>query len=421
MGDYPKLRNGLEAVPVDHQGRRFVVLRDLLGYAGDSLLIPVPLAALLNLMNGANSLRELQAHYVRMTGELLFMENLRDFISKLDESLFLESERFLQLVARERENFRQDPVRRMQFGGRSYPLEPSVLRSQLDRFFAPVRESGRMSDVKRGRLVGLMAPHIDLNAGGGCFAHAYQAALDAAAPATWVVLGTGHEPIDNFFALTLKDFETPLGSIRCDLDFSRNLLHRSPRNLLAGEYLHRKEHTIEFQAVFLAHTRPSSQIVPVLCSFSLEDWEAERGYIDETAELLRDLAGEGGRSVGFIASVDLAHIGPRYGDLFRPHAGTVREHLEADRELLESLGKCDPLEFMERVGRGGNRRRVCGMASLYVLAKILEGSTEGELLEHTHAVVDQQNSFVTFASMAFYEKAGEKAVVGGQWSDSHGG
>jgi MEMO1 family protein len=406
MGDYPKLRNGLEAVPVDHQGRRFVVLRDCLGYARDSLLIPVPLAALLNLMNGANSLRELQAHYVRVTGELLFMEDLRDFISKLDESLFLESEHFLELVTRERDKFHQDPLRRMQFGGKSYPLEPPLLRSQLDGFFATARESFRESGAKRGRLVGLMAPHIDLNAGGVCFARAYQAASDAAAPATWVVLGTGHESIENYFALTLKDFETPLGPIRCDLEFSQNLLQRSRRNLLAGEYLHRKEHTIEFQAVFLAYTQSSSKMVPVLCSFSLEDWESDRAYIDETAELLRDLAREGGRSIGFIASVDLAHIGPRYGDLFRPHKGTVEEHREADLELLESLGKCDPLAFMERVGRGRNRRRVCGMASLYVLAKILEGSAEGELLEHTYAVVDQQNSFVTFASMAFYEKAG---------------
>jgi AmmeMemoRadiSam system protein B len=407
MGDYPKLRNGLEAIPVDHQGRRFIVLRDCLGYARDSLLIPLPLAALLDRMNGANSLRELQAHYVGVTGELLFMENLQDFVSRLDEALFLESEHFLQLVTRERDGFHQDPLRRMQFGGKSYPLDPVVLRSQLDGFLATARESVRAPAERPGPLVALMAPHIDLSAGGVCFAHAYQAALEAPAPATWVVLGTGHEPIDNYFALTLKDFETPLGPIQCDLEFAQDVLKRSSRNLLAGEYLHRKEHTIEFQAVFLAHTQPLSKMVPLLCSFSLEDWQTDRAHIDEVAGLLRHLALERGHAVGFIASVDLAHIGPRYGDRFRPHAGTVREHLDADRELLESLGKCDPLEFMERVGLGSNRRRVCGMASLYVLAKVLEGLTEGELLDHAHAVVDRQNSFVTFAAMAFYGKAAE--------------
>ncbi len=405
MLDYPKLRNGLEAVPVDHDGRRLVVLRDGMGYARDSLAIPRQLAALLVQMNGENSLRELQAYYMRMTGDLLFMENLQDFVKKLDENLFLENERFLGMVAQERNSFLQDPVRRMQFGGKSYPLDPPSLRAQLEGFFSSVPGSEEERRATGKRLVGLMAPHIDLTAGGVCFAHAYRAAMETDAPATWVVLGTGHEPVENYFALTLKDFETPLGLVRCDREYCQKLQQRSPRDLMAGEYLHRKEHTIEFQAVFLSHTQPSSQIVPLLCSFSLEDWETDLPYIDEVAGLLRELAREANHAVGFIASVDLAHIGLRYGDLFRPHAGTIREHLDADRELLESLGKCDPLEFMEKVSRGGNRRRVCGMACLYVLAKILEGWAEGEVLEHTHAVVDNQDSFVTFAGMAFYEKA----------------
>jgi MEMO1 family protein len=405
MLDYPKLRNGLEAFPVDRQGRRLIVLRDGMGYARDSLLIPPQLAMLLDHMNGENSLRELQAYYLRMTGELLFMENLRDFIEKLDDNLFLENDRFLQILAQERNSFQHDPVRRMQFGGKSYPLDPPSLCSQLQDFFSGVRKSGTEKHTKGRNLVALMAPHIDIAAGGVCFAHAYQTILDTSAPTTWVVLGTGHEPIENHFALTEKDFETPLGLIPCDRDYSHKLRQRSARNLLAGEYLHRKEHTIEFQTLFLSYTQPSSQIVPLLCSFSLEEWESERTYIDETAGLLRELAHEGNKVVGFIASVDLAHIGPRYGDRFRPHAGTVEEHLNADRGLLESLARCDPLEFMEGAGRGGNRRRVCGMSSLYLLAKILEGSAEGEVLDHSYAVVDHQNSFVTFASMAFYAKA----------------
>jgi hypothetical protein len=310
------------------------------------------------------------------------------------------------MVAQERSQFYEDPVRRMQFAGKSYALDPPSLRAQLEEFFAKIPGSEAAGPASAKPLVGLMAPHIDVSAGGVCFAHAYQAALQNDAPATWVVLGTAHEPVDNYFALTLKDFETPLGLVRCDREYAEKLRQHAPYDLLAGEYLHRREHTVEFQAVFLAHTQPSSRIVPLLCSFSLEDWETNRPYIDGMAALLRDLAREEGRSVGFLTSVDLAHIGPRYGDLFRPHAGTVRENLEADRELLESLGNCDPQGFMKKVGRGRNRRRVCGMASLYVLANILEGWAAGEILEHTYAVVDNQNSFVTFASMAFYEKAG---------------
>jgi AmmeMemoRadiSam system protein B len=418
MVDYPKLRHGLEAVAIEHQGQRRVLLRDCLGYAPDSLLIPVKLAALLLQMNGENSLRELQAYYVRVTGELLFMENLQDFVKKLNDNLFLENEHFQQLVNQEIQDFQEDPIRRMRHAGTSYPVDSSLLRSQLNHLFSSIGGSERKKGEHGGNLVGLIAPHIDVKAGGPCFAHAYQAVLAGDSPATWVVLGTGHEPIKNYFALTLKDFETPLSVVRCDQEFSRRLLQRAPRDLLAGEYSHRKEHTIEFQAVFLAHTRPTSHIVPLLCSFSLEDWETDRAYIDEVAGLLRDTALQADNSIGFLASVDLAHIGPRYGDAFQPHMGTIRENLDADRELLGILSRCDALEFMHRIGRGRNRRRICGMAPLYVLARILEGSAEGELLEHTYAIVDNQESFVTFAAMAFYREAGKKTAASEQDQDA---
>jgi hypothetical protein len=58
---------------------------------------------------------------------------------------------------------------------------------------------------------------------------------------------------------------------------------------------------------------------------------------------------------------------------------------------------------MSIISREHNRRRVCGMAPLYMLAKILEGRAGGKILQHRHATVDQHDSFVTFASMAFYE------------------
>ena len=39
------------------------------------------------------------------------------------------------------------------------------------------------------------------------------------------------------------------------------------------------------------------------------------------------------------------------------------------------------------------------------MLKILEGTTEGELLRYDYTEVDGEGSFVTFASMAFYRTA----------------
>jgi MEMO1 family protein len=402
----PKLRAGVEALPVDVQGQTMILLRDQLGYCEDSLVLSPAAAQLLIHMDGTSSLRDLQAHFMRQTGQLIYLEQLQEIAAKLDEHLFLENERFQQHVIEEEKQFRDDPIRRMTHAGKSYPAEAVVLTQELSSYFVPeIGGPGTPKTSVNGELLlGLMAPHIDIRAGGTCYAHAYKALCESPAPRTWVVLGTSHYPLENSFAVTCKDFETPLGTVCHDRECAEALLQRSPRDLRVGEYQHRREHTVEFQALFLALCQPSAQIVPLLCSFSLEDWEAEHGYIDEIAAILAELSTICGYSVGLLASVDLAHIGPRYGDRFRPHAGTVREHLGADRELLATMEECNASAFLGKLGREHNRRRICGLPPLYLLAKALEGRARGTLLHHTHTVVDQQQSFVTFASMAFYAK-----------------
>jgi AmmeMemoRadiSam system protein B len=405
--DHPRLRYGLEILPVEHQGQRMMMLRDRLGYSEAPLLIAPQVANLLMHMNGKNSLRDLQAHYMRVTGELLFLDHIEEVLKMLDEHLFLENERFIQVAAQEVARFQQDPVRRMHLAGKSYPEEPQVLQHQIETFLNEAECPATSVEGPQGRLrklLGLAVPHIDIQAGGTCFAHAYKALCRASAPETWVILGTGHEPVDNYFTVTQKDFETPLGLMSCDKEYCGELLERAPRDLRASEYNHRREHSVEFQTVFLSFVQPEARIVPILCSFSLEDWKADQAYIDEVASLMSKLAQQRqDRRVGFLASVDLAHIGPRYGDRFSPHPGTITEHLASDRGLLESLEKCDAAEFIKKIDHEHNYRRICGVAPLYVLSKILEGRAHGELLKHTYTTVDHQNSFVTFASMAFYE------------------
>lgn len=405
MRDYPKLRYGLEAFPVEHEGQKMVLLRDRIGFSPAPLLVSPILAELLLRMDGNNSLRDLQTHYMRRTGELLFSEKIEAVLDMLDKHFFLENERFLQRAGEEVGRYLQDPVRRMQYAGKSYPADARELLQQLQGFFSSARGGPATPAVGTDErsLVGLVAPHIDLQAGGPCFAHAYKALLEAKAPpTTWVILGTGHEPVENFFAVTPKDFETPLGVVKHDADFCAALTRLAPCDLRAGEYSHHREHAIEFQAVFLAFSQPGASIVPLLCSFSLEDWDSREEYIDSTAGLLRELAAARAGRVGFIASVDLAHIGPRYGDRFRPHEGTLAQHLTADLELLKCLEECDARRFIQILRRERNQRRICGLAPLYVLARILAGRAVGKLLHHSHVTVDQDNSLVTFAGMAFY-------------------
>jgi len=382
-----------------------LLLRDRIGYSPENLLISAHVAPILVNMNGNNSLRDLQADFMRRTGQLLYMEQLQNLVATLDEHLFLDNERFRSLAAKEISQFLGSSVRKMRFAGVSYPEDPGELRKRLHSFFAAGNGGPGLPGkpgAHAGKIVGLVAPHIDLNAGGACFAHAYKSASEASAPETWVVLGTGHDLIENCFALTAKDFETPLGVIKCDMGICDELLKRMPFDILASEYNHRSEHTIEFQAVFLSYLQPRARIVPVLCSFVQEEWNSSKNLIDEFAGILAELVFGKNRSVGVIASVDMAHVGPRYGDRHLPHTGTIEQNLSSDALLLKLLEQCRADDFINQINRDGNSRKICGVAPLYTMAKALEGRVQGSTLRQSHAVVDERGSFVTFASMAFY-------------------
>ncbi|MGA2400855.1 MAG: AmmeMemoRadiSam system protein B [Syntrophobacteraceae bacterium] len=409
--EYPKLRNGLEAHPVKHGGQQMFVLRDRIGYAPESLVFSPAVVSILANMSGGKSLRDLQADFMRQTGQLLYIEELQNLVKTLDEHLFLDNDRFRSFAAKEASAFLDSPVRKMRHAGRSYPEDPEDLRKRLDSFFMPENGGPGFPDpagARAEKMVALVAPHIDLNAGGACFAHAYKSAAEAQTPETWIVLGTGHDFIENCFALTVKDFQTPLGQLRCDTAICDELLRRVQFDIRASEYNHRTEHTIEFQAVFLSHMQPLARIVPILCSFGHEEWNSCNHLVDDFARNLAELVFGGNHSVGIIASVDMAHVGPRYGDRYKPNKATIQEHLSSDESLLKLLEKCNANDFIQKINRDANSRKICGVAPLYTMAKALEGRARGTTLRQSHAIVDEDGSFVTFASMAFYHDEGAR-------------
>lgn len=403
--ELPKLRSRLEAIPIRRGHELYIALRDLEGLNQETLLLSPQAYFLITLMDGANSIVDIQAAYMRRFGDILYRENLDALLDKLDAHLFLENEnsrgRMQQLVT----EFRKQPTRPAYHAGLSYEDNAEGLRLQLQSFFAP--ENGGPGDPDPAEpqrtIVGLMAPHIDLRSGGPCFAYAYKALLEASAVHTCVVLGTGHEPLPHYFALSRKDFETPLGLVGADKEFIEEFTSRCGLDLFADEFAHRREHTIEFQALFLRLLLPEVLIVPILCSFGVEELEQPTDEILNVVQSLKETLDDYHHPVCLLSSVDLAHIGPRYGDPFRPHAGTVREHNEADHRLLETMSKADAESFATTLVRERNRRRICGLPPLYTMLKTLEGTSEGELLRYDYTEVDTEGSFVTFASMAFYK------------------
>ena len=137
QNEYPKLRNGLEAHPIQHFGKKMFLLKDRVGYAAESLVFSPPVVSILANMNGSNSLRDLQADFMKQTGQLLYMEELQNLVETLDQHLFLDNDRFRDFAAKEVSEFLGSRVRKMRHAGVSYPTEPEELRTRLHSFFSP--------------------------------------------------------------------------------------------------------------------------------------------------------------------------------------------------------------------------------------------------------------------------------------------
>lgn len=409
-GDRPKLRY-LEAFPVVVQGTRAVCLRDPLQVMEGDLCIPQELVPLLEMLDGRHSLRDIQLELSRQHGQLVFMDLVRAVLGKLDEAYVLQGERFDEALRQKLAAYRSSPFRPCSHMGVSYSADAETLRNELESYFTANGGPGMpnfFTDPRRPQ--GLIAPHIDIRAGGRCFARAYHHLASGQPSDIYVILGTGHKGVQGLFTATNLDFQTPLGIAKTDRDFLASLEKHMGKDPAAEELLHAAEHVIEFQVIFLQFMlsgRHDFTIVPVLCSLShhlfLEDeaFARERALFYDFCRALKETCQSQSKSVCFIASADLDHIGPRYGDAFIPHQGTTSDALHKDSEMLAALERLDVEAFIKGVAQENDARRICGFSPITTMFHAIE-PTEGRVLDLDYATVDDKKSFVSFASMIFH-------------------
>lgn len=396
----PRLR-AVEAFPVEHEGQRCIALRDPAGFTDQIAVLPGPLLDLVSLFDGEHPVEAIREILRRRHGEAPSVEQIAALVDRLDDAGFLDSERFRARRRATDDAFRQSPVRPAAHAGGAYAGEAAALREQIAGFFALDR-----SDKRAGTLSALIAPHIDFHRGGPTYGSAYQEVLDRSDADLYVILGTCHAGMSDPFAVTLKPYDTPLGPVGVDRDFYEALAGRAGQDLLASEPAHRAEHSIEFQAVMLQSLlggRRPFTILPVLASYLHEAvWAGTEPEADPRVprflDALREAVAASSRRVCLVAGVDLAHVGPRFGDP-DPNTGASLAIVEReDRAMLESVVAGDARGFFARVAADRDARRICGLSPIYSLLRVLP-EAPGHLLEYRQW--PDPEGAVTFCAVSF--------------------
>ena len=391
-------------------GETLVCLQDPKNISESALFVTPPVYFIVSLFDGQHSILDIQTAYMRRFGEILYSEKIQEVVQQLEENLFLEGKRFQEALRQVEERFKAAPVREPGFAGKSYENDPERLRAQIEGYFAGPDGPGPLQKKKEtDGLKGAIVPHIDFQRGGVCYAFAHREIWERNSSDCFVILGTAHTFTEKPFCLTRKEFQTPLGPLAVDQELIDAIQSRCQDDLFKDEWVHRGEHSVEFQCVFLRYLYPDPvplKIVPVLCGSFYEVIEKgispmEQKPIRQFIEAMRDAVSSLGRRVCFIASADLAHVGLQFGDPEGIGEYDLRIFAEGDQAMLGHVERCDGEGFFSSILKERDRRRICGLPSIYTLLKTMEAK-EGRLLKYGQAFTPDTQSVVTFASLAFY-------------------
>jgi MEMO1 family protein len=415
MDSLPRLRP-VEAFPVQQNGNNLIYLKDPLNLATPLGVSPVGYFLMAH-FDGRHSFIDIQEVYSKRFGTLLLTDELKAFIDMLDEHYYLLSERFFEYQKSVIEAFCRRPTRAPAHVDGVYPNDANGLKAQLDGYFnSPDGPGLALTNGRRTTPQAIVAPHIDFHRGGPAYAWGYKPLLESEGADLYILLGTSHCGGNNPFILTLKDFETPLGTVDTDKTFVSQLQSICEQDLFADEYLHRGEHSLEFQVVFLKYLaqrraellgqpeRPF-KIVPILVS-SFHAMIASKTLPEKTPAVgtflgaLKSLVENERREVCWVAGVDLAHVGRQFGDT-EPITEDFLKWVEAeDIRLVERLAARDAPGFFHEIAKDQDKRRICGFSPLYSLIHLLKDG-KGQRLKYSQAFTPETASAVTFTSVVF--------------------
>lgn len=403
--DAPRLR-AVEVFPVEHEGERYLALRDPAGYTASVAMLPIALLEVVSLFDGEHAIADIQEAVYRACGALVPRERIAALAATLDEHGFLDSEAFRRRREAMDGAFLGAAVRAAAHAGGAYAGTADPLRTAIDGFFTADGGPGTVPGANGAPpICAVIAPHIDFHRGGPGYAWAYRDVAANCPADVFVIFGTCHAGMRDPFALTRKAYDTPLGAAEVDIDFVDAVARRARQDCFASELAHRNEHSIEFQAVMLRYLfagRRDVRIVPVLASFAHEalarggrpdDEPRVRAFLDAVA----DTAAASGRRVAYVAGADLAHVGPRFGDADPVSPALLAEIEREDRAMLEPVVAGDAAAFFASVAADGDKRRICGLSPIYALLSCVHA---GGSLAHYGAWPDP-HGVVSFASVIY--------------------
>lgn len=428
----PKLR-AVRAFPAQTEsGQQAVGLADRT-QVSDRIVMQTPAVMhILPLMNGERDIDEI----VSAVGRGLTRRIVEMLVAQLDDAGLLCGPRFDAMLAKMRSEFDAarnlppattanlaEAIAQAELGEgateeEKVAIAPRKLIEALDAWIAKALESA--ADPTFETLPqALVVPHIDYPRGWINYGSAWGRTRVADRPERVVILGTNHFGQGTGVVGCNKGFETPLGV--CEVDqalisgLERRLGAEDARRLFAERFDHEREHSIELQIPWIQHClgKDASGAYCRVFGALVHDPTVNNGdsYDNQglglqpfLAALQATIAELPGKTL-IVASADLSHVGPAFGDP-APLAGDGSEPTNArnkvfqhDREMIELLRQRKTDELIAAMAWQQNPTRWCSIGALTATFGLVEPS-DVRILNYSAAMDQQGLGMVSSVAMA---------------------
>lgn len=237
-------------------------------------------------------------------------------------------------------------IRKSAFAGKYYSADQKELQKQLNQCFLGDKGPGILPVEKENiNLKFMIVPHAGLKYSGQCAAWAYNELAQSKKPQTIVIIGSNHNsPIS---ALSLSDFESPMGVAKNDIEFTKKLSEISKIGIDEG--VHMSEHTIEMQIPFITYITPKSKIVPLIVT---KESDYKKIALD-----IKEVAIELNREILIVASSDFSHYGIKFN--YTPFVSNPKENMyKLDKYIINEIMSNKPESFLLAIK--DKNSNVCG-------------------------------------------------------------
>jgi AmmeMemoRadiSam system protein B len=182
--------------------------------------------------------------------------------------------------------------------GYFYPADPERLSKDISLMLERNKSQNQFK-----RIFGIVSPHAGYIYSGGTAAYAYNLIQGLNYKRVVVISPSHAEYFPGVCVFEGYAYETPLGILEVDKEFSEKLTENNSL-IYSGYEGHRKEHALEVQLPFLQSVLKDFKIVPIVMG------DQTRSIVDTLASKLAEITDE---ETLIVASSDMSHFHSKSG------------------------------------------------------------------------------------------------------------